>query len=550
MVRTTIACARCRKLKIKCLHEGIAPCRNCQKKGSATSEVCILAGPELKGRNSLRAGTPKSTSRDVPRLDHAVLCSAKDISAPPGEEVLFSSIDLSLVLLACSIFSRKFPELRFLHLPSFSRKARIAWGDERAPGQAKVRLLCAAVVSLCTPLPEHEVPLERLLAYIRASLSVIDYPDLMTIQTLVVLSMYEWGAGSGYRAWMYSGLATRMMQSLLVLTKPASLTEAERQSHNRTLWSCFVLDRLVFCGRAQPFALSISSLHTHWPIGEQDFAFSQVSHALHDTGEEQGPLEYMEGDMDHYYGVLVRGFDIWARILKFIVSGGRRQHGLCLPENHPWVEGSPWGLLYRELQSWRECKDTRLRYPDVTVEGHAALGQAEEFGYINLVYYVSLLFLGREYIPFLPTIESEPSGPVDPPLLPLEPPPGWWAERANELFAASANITLLLHELESADAVLQTPFAGFCSFSAATMNLYVLFFPRMNLGRSENLPSILAMNLQYLDHFRKVRLMGEGWWVTIQHCQALYEHASQDSQLFHGRTRADFAALEYSIHNS
>lgn len=261
--------------------------------------------------------------------------------------------------------------------------------------------------------------------------------------------------------------------------------------------------------------------------------------------------ELPPSNIDHYFGLLVRGFDIWARVLQFVVNGGRRQPGLCRPENHPWVAGSPWRLPYDELQAWRNSTDKRLRYPETAVAGHAALGNgnAEQFAYVNLIYYISILFLGREYIPFLPTPDAGPVGPVDPPLLPHPPPTSWWADRAAELFQACAHIVSLLKDLDDAGAALDSPFSGLCSFSAATMNLYVLHFPNMNLGRSIDMAAIVADNLRFLENFQARRPMGRGWWVKIQHCQALYAYASQDRTLFAGRTRADFEALEYSIHD-
>ncbi|KAK7220057.1 hypothetical protein V2G26_008060 [Clonostachys chloroleuca] len=348
---------------------------------------------------------------------------------------------------------------------------------------------------------------------------------------------------------MYSGAATRMMQSLRVMVQVTSLAAVDKEIHNRTLWACFIMDRLVHCGKTQPFALSAYSMDTHWPTSEDDFAFGESSGHAALTNEERGPLENMEGDMNHYYGILVRGFDIWARILSWVVSGGRRLPGMSLPENHPWVAGSRWKLLYDELMAWRDRQEKRLRYPEASVEGHSALGTAERFAYLNLIYYVSLLFLGREYLRFIPTPDSEPNGPVDPPLLPLPAPPGWWQDRADEIFTSAAHIASLLRKLEEANEPLYTPFPGFCAFSAATMNLYVSSFPKMNLDRHRILMYGVNKNIEFLHKFKDMWAMGKGWWVTIGHCKQLYNSARQDHSQFRGRTREDYSALEYSIHD-
>ncbi|EON96023.1 putative fungal specific transcription protein [Phaeoacremonium minimum UCRPA7] len=368
----------------------------------------------------------------------------------------------------------------------------------------------------------------RYASYVRENIQIIDGPDIYTAQTLVVMSVYEWSTANAYRGWMFSGMAARMMHSILVLVKPGQLTAIEREVHSRSIWSCYVLDRLIFCGRSVPFDLAaygLQRLQIDWPIGEQDFAFAQQSSDhRHANDEREHLLEGMKGDIDHYYDVLVRGFDIWARILNWVLAGGRRLPGMSDPENCPWLKTSAWGMMYDEISRWREAQDVRLRYPETGVEGHAVLGQAEAFAYVNLIYYI-----------------------CDPPFLPSEAPPGYWNDIVGQMSDSAVQIVKLLEDLEQADASLLTPFAGYCSFSAATINIYINCYPRYNLGRSPDSAATLAVNMAFLDRLRKVLPMGEGWWTTIWHCQTLYQRASQNHNSFRGKTRFDFIALEKSM---
>jgi len=127
----------------------------------------------------------------------------------------------------------------------------------------------------------------------------------------------------------------------------------------------------------------------------------------------------------------------------------------------------------------------------------------------------SILFLVREYTPLLPTPESEPRGPVDPPFLEDTPPENWWIDRANELFESSAYIITLLEQLEELGAPLVIPFAGFCSFIATIGNVYVYNFPRMGPGRDfATTARLMEKGIAYLDHFTALWKMGEGWVST------------------------------------
>ncbi|KHN94771.1 uncharacterized protein MAM_07367 [Metarhizium album ARSEF 1941] len=198
-------------------------------------------------------------------------------------------------------------------------------------------------------------------------------------------------------------------------------------------------------------------------------------------------------------------------------------------------------------------KDAKLHYPSNSVAVHMTLGFGETFVYLNLLYYVSTLMLHREYFPFLPTPESEPRGPVDQPMLGAPAPEGWWDDSSRLLFGAAEHIAAILHEASECGVHLMTPFAGFCAFSAGYLNLYVAKYPRMNLGRSPRASDCLKMCLDYLEKFRLVWKIADGWGgtrkiKTIHHASVLYERATEDRTRYQGRTRADFDTLHQSVH--
>ncbi|KAF2493747.1 hypothetical protein BU16DRAFT_550743 [Lophium mytilinum] len=545
MVRTAIACAWCRRSKIKCIHQGEPPCRNCLRNGRTSPGDCILSGPihairRKRYRTPVLSHTPTSveTTHEEGGIDAQDATCTSNVLSPinPNGGVIntFNAASRTDILDAASKFHSKFPELSFLHLGTFDL-------DSEETGNV---LFKAALLALCSTRPDVHAK------YVKSALSkvLLEPPRLVTVQTLLILAMYEWGDGRGYDAWMTTGTAIRMMQSLEAMRGPIQPNELEEEIYNRTFWSCFIMDRLVLCGKCQPFTLPLDQMSIHLPIGDQDFAFGQCSspriYISHVRGDLCNTIEYS-------YSMLVRGFDIWARILKWIVNGGRRQPGMTVLANCPWMAGSPWKDLYDELDDWRQQQHQRMKYPEVQIAGHVSLGHGEQFAFINLVYFISILFLSREYIPFLPKPESEPEGPIDPPHLESAAPAGWWAERADQLFSSAAHITNLLHQLDDLNTSLLTPFSGFCAFSAAIMNAYVSSFPRMNYGKCIPFSKkLLDVNIQWLSRFKDVWKMGNGWLKTTIHAQNLYIKASRDHQRFQGKTRVDFEALEASIHDS
>ncbi|KAM6507963.1 hypothetical protein FSOLCH5_013163 [Fusarium solani] len=158
------------------------------------------------------------------------------------------------------------------------------------------------------------------------------------------------------------------------------------------------------------------------------------------------------------------------------------------------------------------------------------------------------IMLHREYFPFLPTAESTPQGPIHPPLLEAEAPPGWWEDSAKELYGAAEQITCLLQEASECGIPLMTPFSGFCAFTACFLNLYIFRFPKMNLGRSPRAEQLMNWGLEYLEEFQNAWELAGGWIKTIQNSSLLYKSATEDSGRFRGRSRADFETLHQSIH--
>ncbi|KAL7949243.1 hypothetical protein V8C42DRAFT_310372 [Trichoderma barbatum] len=578
MVRTTIACARCRKAKIKCVHDGSPPCQSCVKQGSAKIiHTCTLTRPAIK-RKELTTAHKTAAINEPPTLisgsvsgeHHAVSVtwaqgrtswspnhqreiSDKERSNNPQREFI------NRVTKAANAFVMQFPELNFLHLPSFIQSLQHLDGD--APDiitqqstdkyENKLKSLCYALLALCSPWIDGEYPTEDYISSARSSMSVADYPDVYTVQILLVIAMYEWGCGRTFKAWADSGMAIRSVQLLNALPKPRDITALQREIQNRTFWACFVMDRLVFCGKPQPLALPLPSVEVHWPVGQRDFAFGQMSSRFYPKIEHGASMDGAEySDLDKVYTLIVQGYDVWSKILQWIAGGGRRRLSVQQQILPPWERGSIWRSLSDELHEWRERHDNSIQFPETAVEVHASLGQAHNFAYLNLIYHLCRLFLGREYIPFLPTPTSEPSGPIDPPLLAQNAPPGWWEERSHELFSSSAHITDILRRLDAAVASFSTPFSGFCAFSAATMNLYVLYFPRMNLGRSANAAADVDADKVYLDRFRTQWAIGARWWTAIEATQRLYERASRDRDKLFGKTRTDFPALEAIMNHS
>ncbi|KAE8381866.1 hypothetical protein BDV26DRAFT_278475 [Aspergillus bertholletiae] len=584
-MRSSLSCAFCRKSKIKCVNTGSPPCQKCQK-----SDIpdCALTRPRnivtkvsrrrghLRRREEGRKDDHEQQTRPPPdSSDHG---HDRPHLAPESfsEEVDISQIDehlaslpTSVILKSLNVFTNKFPELGILHLPTLMQAFQTACSKETKVLLGVTLLVTKTQLSLLNPSwATSLLPSKRYEFYIRQSLSelILQPPDIQVVQALLIMSLYEWGCRDFHKAWVYCGIAIRIMQSIqsrriapypldMDISPSAAKDTVAPGIENRTIWACFIMDRMISSGTYNPPMLPMSEmdkLKISRPLSTVEFAFgTNVSLYSAHPGQNLSWSERLPSgllDITQCYEILVSGFDIWAQVMTFIFNDGRRAPGMCAPENCPWVPGSPWSKTKAQLERWRAGQHDRLHYPSNSVAIHMTLGYGESFTYINLLYYLSTLMLHREYFPFIPTTESGPRGPVDHPLLEAEAPVGWWESSALELFSAAEHIARLLHEASECGAHLMTPFVGFCAFSASYMNLYIYRFPRMNLGRTPEAEQLMNFCLAYLEEFRHVWKLGEAWVSTLTHASLLYERASANRGRYLGKSREDFDHLHQSIH--
>ncbi|KAG8677659.1 hypothetical protein FPOAC1_003686 [Fusarium poae] len=452
-MRSTIACERCRRSKVKCRHNDQPPCAGCIKSGN--TETCVLSGPVL-GR-SLSTSKPRPAKRQRLSVDQTPSENIwRDIN------VVFEQTPRAQIISAINLFRSQFPEFGFLHPDDLEYRQ-----DELSAVQ-KLRLLAIFTVSHRYSSTYTAETNNRNILFIagEAQKRVTSGPNLSLIQTFLILSLCNWGDGDGFNAWMHCGIATRMAQGLLSTGfascgKRETLSELEK----RTLWTCFKMDRLLSCGKRRQAMFPDEEMHFSLPVNDTQFLFGQASqNANIDTSLR------VHGPDDHLV-LLIQGLRIWSRVHTWIAEGGRRRPGMTEPEQCPFNETSYWHNMRKDLFEWRDSQDALMKYPGTKVSVHAQRGQAERFGYINLVYYV------REYVPFSPVDEVKPRGPIEQPLLKARGPDSFWIQNVVQLYDAATQISSLLSDLEHVGCPLRTPFSGVCAFSSTLWSLYGAAFP-------------------------------------------------------------------------
>ncbi|TDZ33647.1 putative transcriptional regulatory protein [Colletotrichum spinosum] len=636
-MRSSLSCESCRRSKIKCVNSGSPPCRKCEKSGRSDCQlsrpVVNSTGRAVKrartqhhaSGDGFDASLPSSCEREGepsqqlhlsapqsrgpatpsqgsggPEHRHGHRREEEDDDDDDGQrggmDRHLQGLPKDLVFVALEAFWRKFPELRIIHPSSFMQAFRPSSTRESKA------LLATVLAMIKTQNPDSDrlrthvlYASDRYASYASDVLAacILQQPDVKVIQALLILTLYEWGTRNFHKAWMHCGIAIRMMQLLhssrvapfpLEIPHRSEPNEITIAIETRTFWACFVMDCMVSSGTYNPRVLpkpEMTKLNVPRPPTSTEFALGSGSIVPNQPEQAEhvqtpgGTQTSVYLDLDQSFGIMADGFDMYSEVMAFVFNDGRKAPGMCQPEKCPWVPTSPVACWRRRLQQWRNKQHHRLHYPENSVVAHATLGYGESFVYLNLLYYQSIMMLHREYFPFLPVLESSPKGPIDPPLLEAEAPPGWWEESARELFGAAEHLGSILHEASECGVAVMTPFAGFCAFSSCFVNLYGFRFPRITVGYAPRAEELMNTSIEYLRSFRQVWDLGDGWasnpppspnhsrkvrrvfppltdsetqLKTIQNGSLMYQRITSDNQKYRGLSRFNFNVLHQSVH--
>ncbi|PWY66000.1 PLP-dependent transferase [Aspergillus heteromorphus CBS 117.55] len=489
------------EVEVKCIHEGRPPCRRCHR---LQRDECVLTDPRTRPRTPRR---PSHAAASSPSL------SRSRPSRPSPNPI--TPLPPATLIAACDVYRKKFPVVNFLHYPSLI-------ADLSDPHPVAVEpVFLAALLSLCVRFLDDPLlaPSETYAEYARAQLAhrAFEAPSLYLAQSLVMIALYEWGSGRPYRAWMYSGMATYMIQSLLktaddTMEQPQPLDQITYEQLVRTYWCCFAQDCELSSGARQHFALSFRHISVPLPSSDADFTFGKASPRLMPSDMSRGSPVARNLTIDRGLTIVTRGFDIFVRILRFANESRRgRASARGQGEGEEPASLRTWETLKSELDEWRGLQDVTVRYPETSAQAHVALGYGELFAYINLVYFMSILFLHRDR--FLSTPKSAPDvadGEED---------------AMDHLFAMAQHIGAILAALEASATPVITPYAGFSVFVAAHINMYGTVCPARypgGLGRAEYEKKL---NFEYLERLCRFWDVGESWWRTLQEANRFYETA-------------------------
>lgn len=149
----------------------------------------------------------------------------------------------------------------------------------------------------------------------------------------------------------------------------------------------------------------------------------------------------------------------------------------------PWQSETTFASLRGLLERFHRNLPRQLEFTIANVEAHIAWKSSTPYTVMHTIYFLCLIVLHREYVPFIPIRCPKPEGPLDEPTFPPQKydiPTGFWDESAREMFKAARDMMDLVRTCQEWNALVETPLVGFAIYTVAFVGVYAFYFPQMD----------------------------------------------------------------------
>ena len=532
-LRSSIACQRCRKSKIKCNNTGgDSPCETCLRNGKECTYPEVTPAPPKRSEPPAGPKMEQGSERKrLRRIEDIVKMEGAVPAAVVAEDVLSASYLTEGVWSSLfDIYRLHFAtELPFLHLATLKERLGSRFRAKPSDTSPEINLVLLGILTLTARFhptlvsyitaPRNSpamsgVPKTRPSGPASDAASASEYyADVLTkalgglrtsmtvasverVQAFLMLGLYEWSQArprvGGMAAWMYVGVAIRMAQALGLgdgdkepgkiyrarhaKPVPSTMSPGQRiiakEIRRRTMFSCLILDRLLGCGKDRVSTIRSEDLQIQLPCSEISFDLSEEVY----TGflKPVSGVETARRVSDSVLGRFVRLVDLWGEISRWSFSGGRFTEDLP-----PWSPESTFYRLRTKLDTFYRDLPDHFKWSDSNYYKHENHQASSVYVSLHMLGAVCKIMLHREYIPFIPILCDSPVGPLDEPTFPPgHEPQGFWEVSAEEIFRAAKDIVDLTEICR--DKLPMSSLALFAVWTAAFVGIYAVHFPHVD----------------------------------------------------------------------
>ncbi|KAH8722872.1 fungal-specific transcription factor domain-containing protein [Phaeosphaeriaceae sp. PMI808] len=582
-MRNPVACISCRTAKQRCLNnqDGQA-CERC--KANARAELCEYPPPGTSAiHRKPKRPRPSEGTGDTPPTAYQHVVGRSDAGMPNGfsgqsptnaasqgpspntaaasPSTLLDGLD-PLDLLTDEVknsYLRCSYKWSFHHTPTLLLRIR----DRTLEPWMAWAMLALAIRFVKDPPPPFRTQTEASNAYAAHARQILqsdlETPSISRVQALLMLTGHDWGAGNGRRAWIYLGMAIRLVE-VMDLTQelkvprnrmPTREEFIDAEVRRRTAWTCFLMDSLLSGGKGRKRSLTAADMTIQLPCEREAFVFGEATCTEQlDSSVRMPPVTLPVGEIG-IIGYSLRAANIWGKVARWACSNDFKTE-------LPWSPTSQFQLLIYELGRWKSSLPQRLQYDLFSLHSHNAVDQGQAFCYMHCIHFMSYMFLHRAYLPVLDLQHSNTGTDETPNSFDQHKDmwKSWQQTSRKELFNESFLVLEMLEEMRTFGVYFLrglVPWIGFTIYTAVGVMLYCYNFPS-----SEDDPKVqkkargcVISGCTFLKEMRQQWPMAETWFETIKRMQAYYRSsqdapASPEERKVLQRSLIDYGALQPS----
>lgn len=285
-----------------------------------------------------------------------------------------------------------------------------------------------------------------------------------------MLTGHDWGAGNGQRAWIYLGIAIRLVETMDLCREqelpgdrcPTRDEFIDAEVRRRTAWTCFLMDSLLSGGKGRKRSLAAEDMAIQLPCERDAFIFGIPVVTERLSGQLVTPRYPQPTGELGIIAYSMRAANIWGKVARWACSD-------VVKRELPWAETSEFQRLLHDLAEWKKSLPDRLQYDPFTLQSHNAMDQGQAYCYMHCIYFMSSMFLYRAYLP----VPGRHSGTDS-------TPKSWQIMSRRELFKESTTVLQMLDEMRSFGVYFLrglVPWIGFTIYTAVGVMLYSHHFP-------------------------------------------------------------------------
>ncbi|CAG97891.1 Zn(II)2Cys6 transcription factor [Kluyveromyces lactis] len=417
----------------------------------------------------------------------------------------------------------------------------------------------------------------------------ISKPDIEICQSLLLLSCVKWGHNDYFAAWMLHGCAVRMIQAIQFDERFQHSCKQDpllNELRNRTFWSAFCLDRVISTGEGHCFTVNrfmdvelplpesyffgLSGVSntgkTNVPLNGDVYGLSKINSQSSDIGIEQEvsasntqlaaafniqlKSKVTIGSFNKFYkaypqlllqnerSAFIKCYSLWGSINEYMMDGGRVKRSAEVPWD---LENSTVGKITKEVDDFWNVIPAEWKWGNFDYASQRPYHIKKLFMItsMNCLHFLTIIFCIREYLPFLPSKELGPCGPIEPPFMPQPPYTTYWSDMSRKCFAALRQLCEILKvvfETESENTkgsinlIESSPFFSFCAFVCAIQCNYGSNFPFMDpdaalykKNKDKNLSYCYKMVLKILKSRESFCPVTKNWLHMVFKVQEMYK---------------------------